>query len=154
MKNPVPPVSQRQVTQDSTLPWINKEAIPVLRAQKAASDSRPLIATSTYASDGAGTYLTLWSDSIPTDRKWLVTAEVIGSGGSHHAGYLKQGLFVNVAGTASQVGATAAVVSIESDAACDAKFDLTGTTLSVQVRDEATTPMDWRANIWLTASEE
>lgn len=154
VKNPIPPVSSRQVTQDSTLPFLNKELIPVIRAFKDAADAAPRIATTSMLSDGAGTYLTLWSEIIPTNRTWFVTAEVVGRVAGHFAAYQLSALFENTDGTAAQVDTTTAVVAIESDAACDAKFDLTGTTLSVQVRDEATTAMSWRAIVQVFPSEE
>lgn len=154
MKNPIPPVSAREVVQDSTLPWINKEAIPVLRVLKKRADAAPSVVTLSYDSDGAGTYLTLWSETIPTDRTWFVTAQVLGRVAAHNAAYQISGLFKNDSGTSAQVGATASVVSIESDAACDARFSLSGSVLSVQARDDGSHVMTWKAIVEVFPTDE
>lgn len=154
MKNPIPPVSSRDIQDSTLLPWAKREVIPVLRAIKTRADAAPVFVIDKTDSDGAGTYLTLWSDVIPTGRRWTVVACVGGSADTVDAAYQIAGTFKNLAGTVSQIGTTTAVVSHESAAGCDAKFDVTGTTISVQVRDDAAAAMTWDGFVEVRASLE
>jgi hypothetical protein len=102
----------------------------------------------TGTSDGAGTWLTLWSGTMPKDCKFSIDSSVSGAGSTGgFAGRLTVGL-QDIGGTVGVIGATSQVVWEREDvAAMDHRFDLTGSVLSIQVRDDGTVPMTWKVFI-------
>lgn len=107
-------------------------------------------ATADGISDGAGTYLTLWSGTVPRNSSVAVRAKVVGRGTSRGAVYELSAGAQDFAGTASLIGGGFTLtVALEDAAAMDARWTLTGSLLALQVRDDAVQAMTWRA--WVAA---
>jgi hypothetical protein len=99
-------------------------------------------------SDGLGTWLTLWSGTIPENTKWTIQADFIGWGSTGGASYQLVTGVQNIAGVAAPIQATSQITfQREDEAAADFQFDLTGTLFSVQVRDGGVVPMTWKVYI-------
>lgn len=145
-------ISTRPVKDEDVPSWVNREAVPVLTAARDALNSLASVTRSVQTA-GGGVYVNLWvSEEFPTEGLWTVSAKAGGistSGAAQSAAYHIQGCFRSAAGVLAQVGSTSTVSSFESAAAIDAKFVVDGTarTVSVQVRDNATSPMRFTGRI-------
>lgn len=144
------PVSDRGVSEDSVIPWVNREAIPVLRQLRQAANYASC-ERQEADSAGDGNYVTVWtSPAMPTDATWQVTAHVVGvsiSGAAQRASYMLVRAVESTAGTVAAIAATTTIASAESAGACDARLqvDASGRTVYVDARDDATSPMRWVA---------
>lgn len=143
-------LSSRPIEQNGLLFFINREATVLLRQLRTFANA---LGTEVNSADslGAGAYVRVWtSDALPTDAAWTITANVVGvstSGAAQRASYGLAGLFESTAGTISQIGATTSLWTIESAAACNARFgvDATNRVIYVEARDDAVSPMRWTA---------
>lgn len=95
---------------------------------------------------GDGAYVTLWSSDVPAGA-WRVRADVTGIGSTGGAVYQIDLAVSNPDGiTAVTIGGTAQMTfQREAVAAMDARLDLTGTMLALQVRDDGVVAMSWKA---------
>jgi hypothetical protein len=100
---------------------------------------------------GAGAYVRLWSDVVPTGAAIHLKASVAGVGTGNTAWYEILAGVKNVAGVLTVVGAQD-VTAGEDAAACDARFGVTGTTVYLEVRDDAVNTMRWSANVTYLAT--
>jgi hypothetical protein len=99
-------------------------------------------------SDGAGTWLTLWTATVPTNASANVCAQVIGRGTNEGAAYQLSCGVQDFGGTTSLIsGGFALTVVLEDAAAMNARWQLAGSLLALQVRDDAAQAMKWRAFI-------
>jgi len=99
----------------------------------------------TGTSDGAGTWLTLWSGTLPRDCKFAIDSTVSGAGSTGAFGGRITVNLQDVGGVVTVTGGSSQVVWEREDvAAMDHRFDLTGSVFSVQVRDDGTVPMTWK----------
>lgn len=128
--------------------FVNRELRPALKEVRiglnAIGTERPPV----VASDGAGTYVTIWtSAALPNDGAWLVQAYVAGVGLTQRAAYWTAQAFVSVGGTCSMPGTQAFSFTYESNAACDALFsvDAPNRVAILKVRDAGTEAMTWTA---------
>lgn len=96
------------------------------------------------ATAGDGTYVSLWTDTMPVGSYFL-SATVLGRGTTGGAWYRVWEGLQNFAGTVTVIGGSANVIQKEDAAAMDAKFTVTGTSVSLQVRDDAAQGMTWVA---------
>jgi len=158
MKNTVPTaVSDRAVTKDALDTWVNKEARPLLQeARRALNTEAAQVATLTTAATGA--FANIWtSDPVPTDSSWSVHVRVLGqstAGAAQTADYGRVALFRNTAGTLAQVGATQALWSIETAAAMDVRLQVSGQTVTLDVRDDGVSTIAWKAHIRILPTDE
>lgn len=95
------------------------------------------------------TVTTVATLATQTDKSYIVTATVVCKqpSGSKSAGYIRAGTFINNAGSLSQVGATTAIATHETDAAWDCELFVTGTTIGCRVTGAAAVTIDWLANL-------
>lgn len=100
---------------------------------------------------GDGNYVSLWTDTIDVGSFYL-RAVVLGRGTTSGAWYEIQEGLQNFAGTVSVIGGSAAIVTREDAGAMDAKFTVTGTSVSLQVRDDAAQAMAWTAILNVTSA--
>lgn len=137
---PGTPVPERPETINR---FINKEALPLLRALRDAAnlEARERV---TVTTDGLGTYSRLWtSPEMPSNATWTIRASVAGTasaaGGVQHAGYLLGATFQSTAGTVTQTGSTSVLYSHESAAAIDTRFNVDSVlrTVYLESRDDA-----------------
>jgi hypothetical protein len=138
-------VSDLAVSEAKLESWANKETRPLLRQLRTAANAKG-IERATATSDGAGTYITAWtSPELPSDCGWTVTADVTGVGGTVRANYRITQDVSSTAGTVAALAPNLLELYVESDAACDARItvDAVNRVVTVDVRDEATTPMSW-----------
>lgn len=138
---------------------LNREILPVVRALREVANFRSKEKRSATTA-GAGAFTRVWtSDVLPTDATWLVMAWVAGTsavaGGTPFAGYLLAASFSSQAGVVSQIGATAVLVSQETDAAVDCRFavDAVNRQVAVEARDNAVTAMSFTAVVEVTGAE-
>lgn len=97
-------------------------------------------------SDGAGTWLTLWSGTVPEGASVGTNARVIGRGTSKGVLFEIACGFQNFAGTTSFVGATFSIVTnLTDDALFDVRWSLTGSVASLQVNDGSVQALNWTA---------
>ncbi len=102
--------------------------------------------SATGTSDGAGTWLTLWSGVVPTNSSVMAKAAIIGRASAKGAAYEVAAAAQDFGGVTSLVGGGyTTIVSLEDAITMDARWSLTGSTLALQVRDDATQAMAWRA---------
>ena len=95
-------------------------------------------------SDGAGTYLTLWQATVPQNSTWCIDAKVVGRGTASGAAYEIAVALQDYGGTLTIIsGAPQTYVSLESAAAMDATFAVSGHSVLFKVRDDATQAMTW-----------
>jgi hypothetical protein len=146
-------VSERPVDDKSVVDWANQEASVLLRQIRSALNAR-IQAAGSAATDGAGTYAALWvSEAMPTDGTWLIEARAVGvttSGTAQRAAYLLSAAFQSTAGVCAQVGATT-TTGYESAAGCDARLtlDAAARTVTLEARDNATSPMNYTGVVWV-----
>lgn len=109
----------------------------------------------TGATTGNGAFVTLWSATVPKNSTWNVTASVTGRGTTGGAAYALAGGVQDFAGVASVIGGGFPGITIigEDAVAMNAKWDLTGSVLSLQVRDDAVQPMAWKAFVTALSSQ-
>jgi hypothetical protein len=101
--------------------------------------------TAQCTTDGAGTYKTIWSATIPNTSSWYIDTTLIGRGVTSGCSFEKCLAVQNYAGTVTVVGGTSQGTFIRRDAvAMDSKFNITGAVLSYEVRDDATQAMNWK----------
>ncbi len=133
---------------EQTIPrWANEELLPLLRQLRQAVNACAIERT-TATSDGAGTYVRLWtSPALPTDACWHCEVLIAGVSAVASAGYALAASFASQASVVAQVGATTVIASHESAAAIDARFGVDAVTrvVYVEVRDDAVVPMLWTA---------
>lgn len=142
------PVSDLPVKKEDIEQWANREVALLLRQLRTGANAKGIERAGPVASDGAGTYVTVWtSPEMPTDATWTITADVLGTGGAERAAYLVVTTMQSVAGTISPVGSTSYPHTAETSAACNARFayDATLRTVIVEACDEGTTAMSWTA---------
>lgn len=133
--------------------WANREIKPLLDQVRAFANARG-VERQEGVTDGLGTFLQVWvSDELPTDAAWTLTASVVGSsdaaGGAKKAGYVLAGLASSIAGTVTLTGQSV-LFSAETDAACDARFGVTGRTVFLEVRDDAVSAMRFASVVDVT----
>lgn len=140
------PVSDLPVRAEVLEPWANREVQPLLRQLRKGANAKSVERPDPVFSDGAGTYVTLWtSPELPQDGLWTLVAEVNGVGGSARASYLMVTSIQSIAGVVTPLGLTTVVHQNETHTACDARFayDATLRTVKVEACDEAATEMLW-----------
>jgi len=153
MKLSVPSaLSERAITQDGLLSWINDEAVRVLRQVRQLANyfftERKQVNTA-----GDGAYTRIWTSSaLPTDACWVLTADVAAvstSGAAQRAAYEIRATVESTSSAVAQVGSTTSVSAHESTASIDARFAVDGTLRVVYLegRDDATSPMRFTAVI-------
>ena len=104
--------------------------------------------TSDATQTNCGTY------TIPTDTTAGIKCQIVGFKSDEAQGaYYERSIGArNASGTVSQIGATAAVVTVEDNAAWDVTMDVSGTTARVRVTGEVdgATTISWRAKCQVT----
>lgn len=150
------PVSDRQVRDDkAVVPFLNKEVIPALQALRKAANAKyeAGFALSTAAT---GAWTNIWtSASMPTGSAWYVTAEInmrVTSGAVQRGAWILRGVFYNDAGTVAQQGATSAEYTEAS--AGTVRMQVSGQTVTVDVRDDGVSTMAWVAFVSALTSRE
>jgi hypothetical protein len=104
--------------------------------------------SATGTTDGAGTWLTLWSATVPMDTSVGLRAELVGRGSSIGALFETSCGFQNFAGTTTYIGATFSVtVNLSDVPAIDVRWAKTGSLVSLDVRDDGFQAMSWSAFI-------
>lgn len=148
-------LSERQLKdQGDVVPFLNKELIPLAREMRAALN---LEGTQqfTLTTAATATFTTIWtSDDLRTGERFAVWTNTLASGAAQSCAYVRLGLFQNVAGAVSQVGATASIATIESAAAADVQFLVSGQAVLFQVKDDGVTTMAWKTTVTTLASDE
>jgi len=85
------------------------------------------------------------------DRVYLVVLKVVACTEptltTQQAGYVRVGLFKNVAGTLALVGSVTAVSTIETDSAWDCTLAASGTNIVANVTGVAATTIVWHAQV-------
>jgi hypothetical protein len=123
---------------EKTRVWEQLRTQALLRFETSASGT----------SDGAGTWLTLWSGTCPTNASFAVRAQIVGRGTSEGAVYESSAGVQDFAGVASLIGGGYTLtVALEDAAAMNTRWTLTGSELALQVRDDAVQAMRWKAFI-------
>lgn len=148
-------ISDRPVDQAGLVAWANAEVQPVLKQLRTGANARG-IERQEGVTDGAGTFLQVWvSDPLPTDAAWALTASVAATtdaaSGGQKACYLLVG-FVSSAGGVVTLNSQSALFTSETDAACDARFGVSGRSVYLEVRDEGTVPMRFASVVDVTES--
>lgn len=131
--------------------YANKETRPLLEQLRAGVNARGIERPAPVVSDGAGTFVTLWtSDVLPQECLWTVEAHVDGSGATVRARYVLQQSAESVAGVVAAVGLQN-YDDYESAAACDARIsvDAVNRVVTVEARDAATEVMQWTAVVYV-----
>ena len=142
-----PPVSSREIKEEEVAAWANKEALPVLRELRNFANIEQVVAANT-TSAGDGEWAILWASApIPTGVAVRVIADVIGLADGEEVTYRLVAFFRNNDGTLAQVGATEILWSFESVAGADARFQISGQTITVEVRDDGASPFVWHAMV-------
>lgn len=119
-------------------------AINLLRAQALLRFET----SATASTAGDGTYVPIWSATIPLNSSWYIDTTVVGRGTAGGASFEKCLAVQNYAGTVTVIGGTAQGTFIRRDSvAMDSKFNLTGDLLTYEVRDDAVQAMTWKAFI-------
>lgn len=107
------------------------------------------------------TVTTLHTFTIPASTTYTVTSWVVarrtgGTGGTAEDGaaYTISATFKNVAGTATQIGATTVISTAEDQAAWDCTYDVTGATARVRVTGAANNNVSWHltARVWAVST--
>lgn len=141
-------LSTRSISKDDFEVWSNREALPVLRGLLAFANQREH-AQSTIQTAHTGVYTTIWTEALPENAAWSVSAHVVAravAGGAARAMYQIAGLFFREAGGAVvQEGATSVLVAIASIGGFNAQFAISGNDLRVQVLDDAVRTVNWTA---------
>jgi hypothetical protein len=124
-------------------------AVQMLRSLSTADDPTETVTQQRVATTDA-TVTTLQSITIPASTTVQIHARVTarrtgGASGTAEdgAGYTIIGTFKNVAGTATQIGATTALSTHESQAAWDCVFDVTAATARIRVTGAASNNVTW-----------
>lgn len=147
------PVSPRPVAEKDLETWVNGEALKILRELREAANWLGEEKTEYVDTDGDGAWVAVWtSQEMPTNCMWQICARVVGistSGAAQRYSYLRYASFQSTSGTVAQVGSTSTPSSHESALAGDIRFtsDATARTVSVEIRDDATSPTRWTAHI-------
>lgn len=132
--------------------WANKEVMPVLRQLRDAANLEAALGAE-VTTGGGGAFAQLWvSDPMPTNRSWLVEVRVIGrssSGPAQTVGYIVRGLFQNLDGVVTQIGATSTSFTGESDAGFDIRLQVSGQAVAVEVQDDGVSPTRFNAKVVL-----
>ncbi len=111
--------------------------------QLRAMESFTLRTTGATATDGAGTFKAIWVETVDLGATAFIVARVVGRGATGSAWYdLKFGA-QNIAGTLTTNGAGVSLDFEEDNAACDIRVVYTGTTVSVEVRDDGAEVYNW-----------
>lgn len=139
-----PALSEKRSDEQNVFSLVNQlRAVAVLRSQTRVRGT----------SDGAGTWLTLWADTIPQNASVMVTADVVGRGASEGAAYTITAGVQNFAGVVTVIGGTAQVTfQREDNAAMDVQFNISGEDIQLQVRDDAVQAMAWRADVFVSVT--
>jgi hypothetical protein len=121
----------------------------MLRSLSTGDDPTETV-TQQRATTTDATVTTLQSITIPASTTVQIQARVTarrtgGASGTAEdgAGYTIFGTFKNVAGTATQIGATTVVNAHESQAAWDCVFDVTAATARIRVTGAADNNVTW-----------
>lgn len=93
------------------------------------------------------TWTTVMSIKIPLSVGMGIEAKVIGikNDASQGANYVLKGTYRNNAGTLSAIGTPTSAHLAEDDAAWDARFNVNGQKVEVQVKGKAATTIRWTA---------
>lgn len=140
------PVSLRYPRQEQFETWYQLEGGPLLSGLYAFANQREH-ATAKVTTVATGAYTVIWSEAFPDTTAWYVTAIVSGratAGGIARAAYEFSGLFYSE-GALTQEGATASRFSVSSVAFFNARFNIAGQNLQVQVLDDGVRAMNWTA---------
>lgn len=96
------------------------------------------------------TVTTLLTFTIPATTTYAIRARVVarrtgGASGTAEDGayYERSAAFKNVAGSATQIGSTASIATMEDQAGWDVTFDVTGATARIRVTGAANNNVDW-----------
>jgi len=137
---------------DAAVEWAKRAAIAIDEIQRRANDEYRGVFT--HTTTNTATFETAWtSDSLPENSASAVDAEIIALATDGSAArYRIAGLFKRATGTASQVGATAAVVpAIEDVAGWAVQFSTSGNSALVQVQGDAARVVGW--TVYVTVRE-
>lgn len=141
-------VSDRPVKAEHVEDWIKKEVNPALRDLYDFGNLR-YTTVKNLSTAATGAYTTIWTDEIPDNSSWEVEVRVLAratAGGAARASYNFRGLFYREGAGAAQEGALAFdVPPIESIAAFDATFLVSGNSIAVQVLDDGARTVRWQA---------
>lgn len=137
-------VSERPVEERGLLDFVNRELLKLLRQVRSFANYT-LRERVTVDTAGAGAWHTIWaSDEMPTNAVWFVHAHVAGittSGVNQGAGYELAACYRSFSSTVAAVGSPTIGYSFESSAAINVQFAVDGRTITIQVRDNAVSPM-------------
>jgi hypothetical protein len=130
--------------------WATKEVRTLHEQSRKAVNAlnpEPIV---TGTSDGAGTYLTIWtSEVLPQDGKLAITARVEGDSATVYASYELTETYRSVAGVCSVALPGFFEYLQESAAGCDARLNLdtVNRVVTVDVRDDAVVAMTWTGTV-------
>ncbi len=86
-----------------------------------------------------------------SNKVYLITAKVVGATiptlTTNQAGYVRYGVFKNIAGTLALVGSVTATATIETNSAWDCTLDASGTTIRVMVTGAAGVDIAWHTQV-------
>jgi hypothetical protein len=142
-------VSRRVVGKNDPLPWINKEALPVMSQMRTALNYRT---TQKFYIDtlGDNTWTPVWESGcqLPYDGIWLAEAYVVGQGVTQRCSFVVHGTASSTTGVATLAGYTI-VSNYELDSACDVRFsvDASARTMLLEVLDNGVEEMRFTAVI-------
>lgn len=93
---------------------------------------------------GDNVYKTIWTDTLDAGSCFLDIL-IIGRGTTGGCWYVEQAGLQNFAGVLTVIGATGSTITRKDAALMDEKLIFSGTTVSLQVRDDGVQPMTWTA---------
>lgn len=126
--------------------WVNREARVLLEQLRRAVNSLNPEPITPVTSDGAGTYITVWTSGlVPRDGVFALKADVQGDSATVYAAYRIHQTFRSLAGVITATSALAFDSIQESAAGCDVRYniDATNSVITLDVRDDAAVAMTW-----------
>lgn len=134
---------------DGELGIWSQEVIPAVKEMQAVNN-REYTAEFTYTTTGTAAFETAWtSDTVPGDATWRIFCEIQGraTDGSSAFYWIYGGFGRVSSGALAQVAATAALITpIEAVAGWDVQFLVSGNTVLIQVKGDASRTVSW----WVT----
>jgi hypothetical protein len=125
------------------------------RLERLESAQRVIIQARVTTTDATQT--TLYTFTLPASTTYLIEATVVarrtgGSSGSAEdgAGYVVRGVYKNVGGTATLIGAVSQIFVAESQGGWDATLTVSGGSVLLRVTGAANNSIAWLAEIRIT----
>lgn len=140
-------ISNRSANEKGLLPFINDELVPLARQIRTALNT-PYRAAFSITTAGDGAWTNIWTSAeVELDRAWFVEVQVVAVAATDTAAYVRRATFRDTAGTLAQQGTTSSEYTEESAAACDVRFAVSGSTVLIDVRDDAASAFNFTASV-------